>query len=34
MRAMVLAGVATKDAFEMSCIDDEKMIEALGPWSG
>ena len=33
MRAMavVMLGVAPKDAFEMSCIYDEEMIQALGP---
>ena len=28
--AVVVPGVAVKDALEMPCIDDEEMIEALG----
>jgi hypothetical protein len=28
---VVVPGIAPKDALEMSCIDDEKMIQALGP---
>jgi hypothetical protein len=28
--AVVMPGIAPKDALEMSCVDDEKMIQALG----
>ena len=28
--AVVVPGMASKDALEMSCIDDEKVVEALG----
>jgi hypothetical protein len=28
--AVVVPGVTPKDTFEMPCIDDEEMIEALG----
>ena len=28
--AVVVPGVAAKDALEMPCIDDEKMVQALG----
>jgi hypothetical protein len=29
--AVVVPGVTPKDALEMPCIDDEEMIQALGP---